>query len=426
MGAERRAGPPAAAVSARGRARIVEGHPWIFRQDILSGPSKDAGEPGQAGDAAGPPIVLVTDQRGTPLAWATWAARARIGLRVLERFGIPGLNARGEPTPEPRRERDLRAPGLLDFVARRLAAARARRGGIGREAYRLAHGEADGVPGLFVDVYGDAAVMQTTSVAMDAHRAALGAHLLRDLGARIVVERDDGSTRDFEGLPRRTGVLAGAGPTRVVYRLGHNDLEADLLTDGKTGGFLDQADNHAAVAALAPRGASALDAFTYHGGFALALARRGGRVLATDEDPDAVARAAANAARNGLLNLEVRRANAFDLLRQLEGDRARFDVVVLDPPAFGKRQGGAAAADRAYHELILRGLRLTAPGGLCVACSCSGQISREHFDDLVARAAAASGAHAQIVERRGPSQDFPELVGVPETAYLKCWILRVL
>jgi 23S rRNA (cytosine1962-C5)-methyltransferase len=149
-------------------------------------------------------------------------------------------------------------------------------------------------------------------------------------------------------------------------------------------------------------------------------------VLATDEDPDAVARAAANAARNGLLNLEVRRANAFDLLRQLEGERARFDVVVLDPPAFGKRQGGAAAADRAYHELILRGLRLTAPGGLCVACSCSGQISREHFDDLVARAAAASGAHAQIVERRGPSQDFPELVGVPETAYLKCWILRVL
>ena len=134
--------------------------------------------------------------------------------------------------------------------------------------------------------------------------------------------------------------------------------------------------NHALVAAQTPAGARCLDAFTYHGGFALALARRGGQVLATDEDPQAVARAAANAARNELPNLQVRQANAFDLLRTLEAEGQRFDVVVLDPPAFAKRRGATQrpgdAADRAYKEIILRGLRLARADGLVVACSCSG------------------------------------------------------
>jgi 23S rRNA (cytosine1962-C5)-methyltransferase len=249
---------------------------------------------------------------------------------------------------------------------------------------------------------------------------------------RLVVARDDGSARDFEGLPRRKGLAAGNGPASVVYRIGENELEADLLADSKTGGFLDQADNHLLVASLAPRGARCLDAFTYHGGFALALARRGGVVLATDEDPQAVARAQANAARNGLPNLEVRQANAFDLLRTLEGEGTRFDVVVLDPPAFAKRRPTedravrSAAADRAYKEIILRGLRLAVPGGLVVACSCSGAVSRAHFDELCAAAAADSGRLVQIAARHGAGRDHPERVGVPETGHLKCWILRVL
>jgi 23S rRNA (cytosine1962-C5)-methyltransferase len=242
----------------------------------------------------------------------------------------------------------------------------------------------------------------------------------------VVVAREDGSTRDFEGLPRLRAIAAGEGPTRVVYRLGANELEADLLEDGKTGGFLDQADNHAAVAALAPRGARCLDAFTYHGGFALALARRGGAVLATDEDERAVARASANAARNELANLEVRRANAFDLLRSLESDGLRFDVVVIDPPALAKRKSDAGAADRAYKELVLRGLRITSPGGLTVACSCSGRVSRAHWDEIVAEAAADAGRSVQVVARLGAGRDHPPLVGVPETDHLKCWILRVL
>src|SRR4051794_15554005 len=207
---------------------------------------------------------------------------------------------------------------------------------------------------------------------MNARRDAIAALVRETLGVRIVIARDDGSARDFEGRPRFAGVLAGDGPTQVVYRLGPNRLEADLMTDSKTGGFLDQADNHAAVAALAPPGARALDAFTYHGGFALALARRGGAVLAADESAPAVARATANARRNGLSNMHVRQADAFELLRTLEAERTRFDVVVLDPPALAKRGAGhTASAARAYKELILRGARLTAPGGLLVACSCS-------------------------------------------------------
>jgi 23S rRNA (cytosine1962-C5)-methyltransferase len=196
-------------------------------------------------------------------------------------------------------------------------------------------------------------------------------------------------------------------------------------------------DNHLRAGELA-RG-EALDLFSYHGGFALALARRGLSVLATDESEEAVARAAANARRNDLGGVEVRRADAFQLVRDLEAERARFDVVVLDPPALAKRIAGArpdaaraapaaalAGALRAYKELFLRGARLTAPGGLLVACSCSGRVSRAAFDDVVAEAVADSGRRAQILQRRGAGRDHPELGGVPETGHLKCWILRVL
>jgi 23S rRNA (cytosine1962-C5)-methyltransferase len=395
---------PTVVVNLRGRARIASGHPWVFRQDVLSGPPTDA-------RTGGPALVAVVDERRRSLASATWATESPVALRILER--------RNDSSP---------LPELMALVAERLQAALAwrQRLALNRDALRLVHGEADGLPGLFVDRYADAAVMQTTSVAMDAARPALADLLKNRLGLRVVVARDDGSARDFEGLPRVREVAAGDGATEVIYRLGENRLQADLLTDSKTGGFLDQADNHAAVAALAPAGARCLDAFTYHGGFALALARRQGAVLATDEDAQAVARAKANATRNQLPNLEVRQADAFELLRTLEADKQRFDVVVLDPPALAKRQAGDHAALRAYQEIILRGLRLTKPGGLAVTCSCSGRVSRAQFDELVSAAAAQSGRSIQILERRGAGRDHPELAGVPETGHLKCWILRVL
>ncbi|HVZ70970.1 MAG TPA: methyltransferase domain-containing protein [Polyangia bacterium] len=399
-------------INARGAARVRAGHPWVYRPDVVKGPAKDA-------RAGGPAVVEVRDPRGKRLGFATWAAEARLALRVL-----------GAEIEAPR--------DLLALVAARFDAALERRRALtlDRDAVRVVHAESDGIPGLVVDRYADAAVVQTTSVAMDAQRAAIAALVRERLGARVVIARDDGSARDFEGLPRFAGIVAGdaGASTRVEYRLGPNRLEADLLTDSKTGGFLDQADNHAAVAALAPANARALDAFTYHGGFALALARKGGPVLATDEDATAVARTGDNARRNGLANLEARRANAFDLLRELEGRGERFDVVVLDPPALAKRgapsgAGAAAAlgvADRAYKELILRGARLTRAGGLLVVCSCSGRVSRAHWDELVVEGLADAGRAAQVLARNGAAADHPELVGVPETAHLKTWILRVL
>jgi len=395
---------PTSVVNARGRARIAAGHPWVYRQDVLDGPAEDASR-------GGPVLVAVLDERRRPLALATWAALSPIALRIFER-----------------RSALAAVPDLMSLASERFELALARREqlALDRDAFRVVHGEADNLPGLFVDRYADAAVMQTTSVAMNAVRPALAAHLKQRLGVRVVVARDDGSARDFEGLPRVREVAAGEGATEVVYRLGPNHLQADLLADSKTGGFLDQADNHAAVATWTPPGARCLDAFTYHGGFALALARRKGPVLATDQDAQAVARARANAARNHLDNLEVRQANAFDLLRALEADKQCFDVVVLDPPALAKRQAGDQTALRAYREIILRGLRVTKPGGLAVACSCSGRVSREQFDDVVASAAAQSGRAIQILERRGAGRDHPELAGVPETGHLKCWILRVL
>jgi 23S rRNA (cytosine1962-C5)-methyltransferase len=395
---------PTVKVSARGRARVASGQPWVYRQDVVAGPENDA-------RTGGPALVLVVDERKHPLAIATWAAQSTIALRILDR-----------------KVQATVLPDLLEVVATRLERARARRASLGldRDAYRVVHGESDTLPGLIVDVYAEAAVMQTTSVAMDAYRTKIAGLMKEALGVRMVISRDDGSARDFEGLPRVREVVCGSGSTEIEYRLGANRLVADLMADSKTGGFLDQADNHALVAALTPAGARCLDAFAYHGGFALALARKGGPVLATDEDAQAVARASANAIRNGLPNLTVRQANAFDLLRSLEASGEQFDVVVLDPPAFAKRKSGDTAAVRAYREVILRGLRLAKPDGLVVACSCSGRIAREHFDAIVAEAAVDSGRSVQTLARMGAGRDHPELVGVPETGHLKCWILRVI
>ncbi len=393
-----------AVVSARGAERIRGGHPWVLRTDLVRGPSGDARD-------GGPAVVAVDDVRGRRLATATWGARGPIALRLLER----GASSRPRP--------------LIEFAGERLDAALSRRLALKlpRDAYRVVHAESDALPGLVVDRYAEAAVIQTTSAAMNAARDDLAALIRERLDVQVVVLRDDGSARDFEELPRFAALAHGSG-ARVVYRLGENRLEADLLADGKTGGYLDQADNQAVVAALAPEGAGCLDAFTYHGGFALALARRGGPVLALDENPAAVERAAANARRNGLANLTVERANAFDRLRGLEAARSTFDVVVLDPPALAKRGGpaGLGAATRAYKELILRGARLCRSGGLLVACSCSGRMSRALWEETCAAALSDAGRAAHVLERAGAGRDHPELAGVPETGHLKVWTFRIL
>jgi 23S rRNA (cytosine1962-C5)-methyltransferase len=387
---------PRVAVTSHGAARLRAGEPWVWRSDVVL-----PREPG----AAEADVVTAVDPRGKPLGTAFFAPGSQIPLRVWDAAGAPY-------TDEELRRR------LRDAAARRLPLAGE------AAAYRLVHAEADRLPGLVVDRYGDALSLQLLSAATDRREGPIVAALCDLFGPRLVVGRNDGGAREFEGLPRRKGRLAGEGPTRVTYREGDVRFTVDLLEDAKTGGFLDQRENHLRAAGFAH--GTALDAFSYQGGFALHLARRCDHVLALDESAAAVERARENAAANGLPNVECRVGNAFDVLRQLEADGARFDVVVLDPPALAKRRGALAAAVRGYRELNLRGLRLLRPGGVLVTCSCSQQMTPPRFDEMLGEAAALARRPVQVLERRGAAADHPVLLGVPATEYLKCWILRAL
>jgi 23S rRNA (cytosine1962-C5)-methyltransferase len=390
-------------VTPRGAARARSGHPWIARADV-------AGERVPEGDVD---EVVVLDERRRPLGCAFFVPPpAPIALRMYHHGG-----------------------DAVPFAAlwpRRLDEAIARRGA--ERTCRLVHAEGDRLPALFVDRYEDVAVLQTAARALDRLEGEVARALAERLRLRLVVARDDGSVRDLEGLARRKGVLIGGGPTRVEVREGRARLEIDVLEDKKTGGFLDQRENHLRTGELARPGARALDAFTYHGGFALALAARGAEVVALDEDPAAVERARRNAALSQLDNLEARQADAFQELRRFEREGRRFDVVVVDPPALAKRRGPGGGAKRspvidtalrAYKELNLRALRITAEGGFLVTCSCSGKVTRALFEEMLVDAAADAGRQAAILERRGAAADHPVLLGVPETEYLKCFVLRV-
>ncbi|MDZ4697520.1 MAG: class I SAM-dependent rRNA methyltransferase [Deltaproteobacteria bacterium] len=406
---------PVASVNAVGRRRIDEGHPWIYRAQIISGPDSDA-------RTNGPLWVQVQDDRGKKLGRALWALESPIGLRML------GSSSESHPKR------------LEDAVRKRIDAAIERRTLIAKRntAYRIVHAEGDDLPGLFVDRYDDVVVFQTVSIAMDALKDVIVQHLAARLGPRIVVERNDSAMREFEGLPRDVQIRwppqANEAITQVEFRLGDIRFQADVRTDGKTGTFLDQADNHAIVAQIVPSGGRVLDAFTHQGGFALALAKNARSVLATDLDAVAVGKTRANALLNGFVNVEVRQTDAFALLRDLEARGETFECVILDPPALAKRGRGDGQdragvirnAERGYGELLLRGFRVTAPGGILVVCSCSGPVTRKLWDDLVLAAAARAGRVVQILARQGAAPDHPERLGVSETGHLKCWILRVL
>jgi 23S rRNA (cytosine1962-C5)-methyltransferase len=386
-----------AVVSAKAARALRHLRPWCWRTDVLEKPS---------GDAAGP-VVDVVDQGGNFVGQALYARTSPLALRLLTR----------RSSDEERVDES--------FFRHRLEASIQRRAPLkSRDALRLVHAESDLLPGLVVDRYGSALVLQTLSEGMDAREALLARLLVELTGASRVVARDDGSGRDFEGLPREVRSLHGSGEAMADFREGENSFRVDLLHDMKTGSFLDQVDNHLLAGQLG-RG-RALDCFSYHGGFALALAAHSDEVLAVEQDATAAERIRQNAARNGRTQVRVETANAFDVLHDFDRAGERFDTVVLDPPGLAKRTKGPDAAMRAYRELNVRALRLLQKDGLLVTCSCSGKVSREAFEEMLLGAAEDVRRPIQILARRGPGTDHPALGGLPETEYLKVYFLRAL
>jgi 23S rRNA (cytosine1962-C5)-methyltransferase len=219
-------------------------------------------------------------------------------------------------------------------------------------------------------------------------------------------------------------VLIGKGSTEVQWHEGATVFTGDLMADFKTGSFLDQVDNHLRAAELA--GGEALDAFSYHGGFALGLARTCSAVIAIEQDEVAAARCAANVTANRASNVTVHNTNAFDALKAFDGENRKFDTIIIDPPALMKRKSGKGSALGAYHELNLRAMRCLRPEGLLVSCSCSGKMSRDDFEGMLKEAAADAKRQVQVLERRGAGLDHPTLFGLHESEYLKCYLLRLL
>ena len=383
---------PAATVSARGARRWDSGHPWIFRSDVVSPPDSSAG------------IVEVRDQRGKPLGLALWSPRSEISLRLLER--------------------DVSATIDRSWWRARIGAANARRAILaGRtNAWRVVHGEGDGLPSLVVDRYGEHIVTQLSSAGIEACRAEIVAALIDLFNPSGILARNDAGSREREGLPRETVLLHGDVPQEIeIDEYGVRYLAAPW-TGQKTGAFLDQRENRHLIGQLA-RG-SALDCFSYHGSFALHLARNAETVTALDASAPALERAAENARRNELTNVDFVVADAFEFLRDREHDGTRYDTIVLDPPAFAKNKPSLPGAIRGYKDINLRAMLLLKPGGLLFTASCSFHLTKPLFLDMLRAAAADSGRRMIVRELTGQPIDHPELLTVPETGYLKGALLE--
>jgi 23S rRNA (cytosine1962-C5)-methyltransferase len=383
----------AAVLSRKGEDRVLRGHPWVFRSDVA-----------RIGEPPGGAVVRVEGPRGRALGFALYSSRSEIRLRMIER---------GETLADSWLRDRLDAAILW----RETVAA-------GAAACRLVHGEGDGLPSLIVDRYGDHLAIQTLSQGTERLKGEIVAALVDRLNPKGVLERNDPRVRSLEGLDQRVGLLHGAVPDVIEVDEGGVVYEADLWKGQKTGLFLDQRENHLKARSYA-RG-RVLDGFTYHGGFALSVARSAERVMAVDLSAEALARVRSNAARNGLKNVETCDANVFDLLHELDRKGERFQTVILDPPAFAKSKDAVDKARRGYKEINLRALKVLEPGGCLITCSCSYHVHESDLEDILSEAAVDAGATVTVVEKRRQARDHPVVLGVPETYYLKCFVLRKL
>jgi 23S rRNA (cytosine1962-C5)-methyltransferase len=383
-----------AVVSAKGARRWAAGHPWIFRSDVARRPEAPAG------------AVRVEDNRGKPLGVALWSPASEISLRLVDQ--------------------DSRATLDVSWWRTRIGEALARRRPLEQvaSAYRLIHGEGDACPSLICDRYDRWLVVQLMSAGLEAFRESIVQVLEELVQPAGILARNDVALRAREGLARDVELLAGDVPPEIEVREHGIRFLAAPWRGQKTGAFLDQRENRALIGRLA-RG-RALDCFSYHGSFALHLARNASHVVALDVSGDALRRAGENAALNGLTNIELVEADTFDYLRERETAGDRFDTIVLDPPAFAKTRPSLPAAIRGYKDINLRALRLLTRNGLLFTASCSFHLSKELFLQMLRDAAADSGRRVALRDVTGQPLDHPDVLTIPETGYLKGALLEAL
>ena len=398
---------PSCTVTQKAERSLRGGHPWVYAEEILS-----VSAPPENGS-----LVDVLSKKGAYLGTGLWSEKSKIRVRVLssnpnETFGEA-------------------------FFARRVSyAVRYRREVMGEDfsACRLIFGEADGLPGVTVDRYENLLVSQILSFGMERRREILYRSLVGELAACGVAvagiyERSEGALRELEGLERYKGWYAGfPHPESTVTTVCENGIfyDVDVENGQKTGFFLDQKYNRLAAARLA-RGKRVLDCFTHTGSFALNAAKGGAeRVTAVDVSAEALEMARKNAEKNGLSDrMDFLCADVFDLLPRLEKEHARYDCIILDPPAFTKSRRTARDAERGYKEINYRAMKLLPRGGYLATCSCSHFMESERFLPMLTAAARDAGVSLRLIEQRRQSPDHPILLGVPETDYLKFFLLQI-
>jgi 23S rRNA (cytosine1962-C5)-methyltransferase len=380
-------------ISTRGVERLRSGHPWVYRSDVRSA---------QAGAGA---IVRLSDERGRFCGRAFYSDKSQIAVRLLTRENLPVDRA---------------------FFTERLRRAAAYRETVveNTDAYRLVHGEADLLPSIVIDRYGDYLVVQTLSQGSERQKDSLVEILAELFSPRGILERNDPKVRLLEGLPQSVSVLQGEVPAEILAKENGITFLYELAKGQKTGSFLDQRENHWAARRYAS--GEVLDCFSYQGGFALTVAEECEHVEGIDMGGAAVQAARRNQELNAITNVTFREGNAFDVLKEYDEVGRRFQMVILDPPAFAKNRDSLEAATRGYKEINLRALKILAPGGYLVTCSCSYHLSEALFLQLIAEAANDAKKTVVVVERRTQSEDHPILLTMPETHYLKTLILKVI
>ena len=383
---------PTAVISARGARRWHGGHPWVFRSDIMQPPDSPPG------------AVAVRDPQGRGLGWALWSPASEISLRLLDSD-----------------------PDALIGEAwwhRHIARAIARREPLAEHAnaYRLVHGEGDGLPSLVADRFDRWVVVQLLSAGLEAFREEIVEALRSLTGADGILARNDASVRAREGLARLVEPLWGEVPAEVEVREHDVRYLAAPHTGQKTGAFLDQRENRVIAGSVAK--GNGLDLFSYHGSFALHLARKATSVTAVDSSAEALERASENVALNGFQNVSLVHADAFEYLREQEKAGTRYDTIVVDPPAFAKNKASLDGALRGYRDINLHAMRLLETGGMLYTASCSYHVSKALFLEMLQEAAAAAGRRMILRTITAQPLDHPEVITIPETGYLKGALLE--